>query len=49
MRNVANAHRVQATKFEEMGAARGIIEKVLWRIAGRTPDRPDDQYHAEGP
>jgi len=31
--NVANAYRVQATSFEEMGAPRGVIEKVLWRIA----------------
>ena len=35
--NVANAYRVQATKFEEMGAPRGVIEKVLWRIAREEP------------
>jgi hypothetical protein len=35
--NVANAYRVQATSFEEMGAPRGVIEKVLWRIAREEP------------
>jgi len=35
--NVANAYRVQATSFEEMGAPRGVIEKVLWRIAREDP------------
>jgi len=48
-RTLANAYRVQATSFEEMGAPRGVIEKVLWRIARKIPDGAHDRFHAEGP
>ena len=37
MAQLANAYRIQATSFEEMGAPRGVIEKVLWRIAREEP------------
>ena len=35
--SIANAYQVQAAYFEELGASRGIIEKVLWRVAREEP------------
>ncbi len=35
--SIANAYQVQASTLEELNAPRGVIEKVLWRIARQEP------------
>ena len=35
--SIANAYQVQASTLEELNAPRGVIEKVLWRIARQDP------------